>query len=64
VIKPFLDFLRFFYALQGHNTIAIMLDPCFKALRIVESLVGHGNVIILAFEYDAKIMIPLSNGVF
>ncbi len=56
--------MRFFDALQGHNMIAIMLDPCFKALRIVESLVGHGNVIILASEYDAKIVIPLSNGVF
>jgi hypothetical protein len=64
VIKPFLDFLRFFDALQGHNMIAIMLDPCFKALNIVESLVGCENVIILTFEYDVKIVIPLSDGVF
>jgi hypothetical protein len=59
VIKPFLDFLRFFDALQGHNMITIMLDPCFKALNIVESLVRCENVIILTFEYDAKIVIPL-----
>jgi hypothetical protein len=64
VIKPFLDFLRFFDALQGHNMIAITLDSRFKALRIAESLVGCGNVIIFEFEYDAKIVIPLFNGVF
>jgi hypothetical protein len=64
VIKALLDFLRFFDALQGHNMIIIMLDPCFKVSCIVESLVGCGNVIILAFEYDAKIVIPLFDGVF
>jgi hypothetical protein len=64
VIKPFLGFLRFFDALQGHNMIAITLDPRFKALRIVESLVGCGNVIILESKCDAKIMIPLFDGVF
>jgi len=64
VIKHFLDFFRFFDALQCHNMIAIMLDPCFKALRVVESLVGCGNIIILTFKYDAKIVIPFSDGVF
>jgi hypothetical protein len=39
--------------------MAIMLDPCFKALSIVESLVGHENVIRLTFEHDAKVVIPL-----
>jgi hypothetical protein len=36
-----------------------MLDPCFKDLRIVKNLVGCGNVVRLAFEYDAKIVILL-----
>jgi hypothetical protein len=44
--------------------ITIMLDPCFKALNIVESLVRCENVIILTFEYDAKIVIPLFDGAF
>jgi hypothetical protein len=61
MIKTFLDFLRFFYALQGHNMIAIMLDARFKALRIVESWWDVG---ILASEYDAMIVILFSNGVF
>jgi hypothetical protein len=45
VIKPFLDFLRSFDAHQLHNMMVIMLDTHFKALRIVESLVGCGNAI-------------------
>jgi hypothetical protein len=36
-----------------------MLDPCFKVLCIMKNLVGCRNAIILAFEYDAKIMILL-----
>jgi hypothetical protein len=40
--------------------VAIMLDPCFKYLRIVENYVSHdGSIFCRAFEYDAKIMIPL-----
>jgi hypothetical protein len=35
----------------------IMLDPCFKALCIVEHLVRCRNVVILTFEYDAKVVI-------
>jgi hypothetical protein len=35
------------------------MDPCFKALRIVENLVECKNAIKLASKYDAKIVIPL-----
>jgi hypothetical protein len=59
VIKPFLDFLRSFDAQQVHNMMVIMLDTHFKALRIVESLVGCRNAIRLTFEYDAKFVILL-----
>jgi hypothetical protein len=59
VINPFLDFLRSIDARQVHNMIIIMLDTHFKALRIVESLVGCKNAIQLTFEYDAKVVILL-----
>jgi len=39
--------------------LAIMLDPCFKALHLEENLVGHGDAIRLAFEYDVKVVVPL-----
>jgi len=35
----------------------IMLDPRFKALRIVESLAKCKNATKLTFEYDAKVVI-------
>jgi hypothetical protein len=44
---------------KAQNMMVIMLDPHFQALHIVKTLVGHGNVIKLAFENDAKIVIPL-----
>jgi hypothetical protein len=39
--------------------LAIMLDPHFKSLQIVENYVGHGVAICLASKYDTKTMIPL-----
>jgi hypothetical protein len=39
-----LEILSFFYVRQAHN-MAIMLHPHFKALHIVENLMGHKNAI-------------------
>jgi hypothetical protein len=36
-----------------------MLDPQFIFLWVVENYVGFRETIRLAFEYDAKIVIPL-----
>jgi hypothetical protein len=45
--------------------VAIMLDFRFKYLRIVENYVSHGgSIFCLAFEYDAKVVIPLLMGCF
>ncbi len=60
VFKRFLEFLKAFDFCQVHNMLALMLDPCFKSLWVVESFVGHGNVIHLVVEYDVKEVIPLS----
>ncbi len=59
MIKVFLEFLRSFDTQHVHNMMVIMLDQCFKALHVVENLVGHGNTIWLASEYDVKVVIPL-----
>jgi hypothetical protein len=59
VITHFLDFLKSFDAKEAHNMMVIMLDPHFKALSIVEGLVGCRNAIKLASKYDAKVVIPL-----
>jgi len=39
--------------------MAIMLDLRFKSLCVVENLLGCGNAIESATEYDTKIFIPL-----
>ncbi len=39
--------------------MAIVLEWHFKALRIMKCLVGCENAIWLAYEYDAKVVIPL-----
>jgi hypothetical protein len=39
--------------------LALMLDPHFKSLWVVENFVGHGNVIHLITKYDVKEVIPL-----
>jgi hypothetical protein len=44
---------------QAHNMLALMLDPCYKSLRVVEKHVGCGNAIHLASKYDLKGVIPL-----
>jgi hypothetical protein len=39
--------------------MAIMLNPHFKLLPIVENLVGHGNAIQPASKNNVKVVIPL-----
>ncbi len=58
MIKPFLQFLMAFDFHQVHNMLALMLDPHYKSLQVVENYVGCGNAIRLAFEYDLKKVIP------
>ncbi len=58
--RPFFLFLKTFDPHNVHNMVAIMLDPHFKSLRIVENYVSHGgSIFCLAYEYDAKAVIPL-----
>ncbi len=56
---PFLLFLKTFDPHNFHKMFAIMLDPHFKYLRIVENYVRCGAAICLASKYDAKATIPL-----
>jgi hypothetical protein len=47
VIKPFLQFLQAYDSKQVHNMLALMLDPRFKSLKVVENYVGCGACICL-----------------
>jgi hypothetical protein len=58
VIKPFLQFLQTYDSHQVHNMFALMFNPRFKSLKVVENYVGRGACIHLASEYDANEVIP------
>ncbi len=60
VLKPFLQFFNFFDVDHVHNMLAIMVNLQFKSLWVVNNLVGHGDAISLAFEYDLKLVPPFS----
>ncbi len=59
VIKPFLEFLKYFDAQCVQNMFAFMLDIGFKVLCFLENLMGIMNAIRLTFEYNAKVVILL-----
>ncbi len=47
-----------------HNMLALLLDPRFKSLHVMESFMGCGNAIYLAIEFDVKEVIPFLMIVF
>jgi hypothetical protein len=56
-IKPFLQCLQAYDSHQMHNMVALMLDPQFKSLRVVENYVGCGACICFDVEYDVNAII-------
>jgi hypothetical protein len=59
VIKHILLFLQAFDSQNVHNIFAIMFDPHFKSLQFMGNYERCGEAICFAFEYDAKVVIPL-----
>ncbi len=59
VFKRFLAFLKSYDTNQVHNMLVIMLGLRFKHLRVMKNYVGQRNAISFAYEYDAKVIIPL-----
>jgi hypothetical protein len=39
--------------------LVLMLDPCFKSMRLVTMYLGWENVAILVAVYDEKLFLPL-----
>jgi hypothetical protein len=54
VFDSFLSFLYKYEERKTHNIFSLMLDPQFKNLRLVSSLVGHEQAISIIKEYDWK----------
>ncbi len=54
VLDSFLSFLNKYENRKAYNMISLMLDPRFKNLRIISSIVGREQNVALVEEYDRK----------
>jgi hypothetical protein len=45
-------FLSFFRKKKPHNMLSLMLDPNFKSLRLVSSLIAQEHVVSIVEKYD------------
>jgi hypothetical protein len=52
VLDSFLSFFKKYKGNKTHNMLSLMLDPRFKSLRLVSSLIGQKQAISIVKEYD------------
>ncbi len=64
VLQSFLDFCDKFDASMVHNMLAFVLDPKFRTLKCVTTLIGRDKAQAFVDEYDSKILIPMLVMVF
>ncbi len=58
-LGPFLAFFESYIIVKAHNMLAIMLDTCFKNMKVIWDFVGDSLALQVVAEYDVKIMYPL-----
>jgi len=44
---------------KAHNTLSLMLDPRFKNLKLISSLIGQEQGIFIVQEYDMRSLFPM-----
>jgi len=59
VLLTFFFFLHVFDKEKGHNMLVLMFDPRFKNMHLVTMFLGHENAIVVIFEYNEKLLLPL-----
>jgi hypothetical protein len=59
VLVPFLDYLHEFDPKKAHMMLALMFDPKFKDLSIVNNYVKRNMAIIVTTRCDSKTLMPL-----
>jgi hypothetical protein len=52
ILDGFLSFFKKYEGNKTHNMLSLMLDPRFKSLRLVSSLIGRKQVVSIVKEYD------------
>jgi hypothetical protein len=58
VLGLFLKFSIFFIQTTSHNILAIMFDPCFKNIKIIQNYVGNFIANEIVTKYDTKVVCP------
>jgi len=59
VLDGFLSFLKKYEGNKTHNMLSLMLDPRFRSMRLVSSLIGRKQVISIVEEYDQCFSFPM-----
>lgn len=59
VLRPFLAFAHKYDEGQAHNMLALMLDPRFKGLEVLQNYVGREVAKKVVDEYDTKVLVPM-----
>jgi hypothetical protein len=54
VLDSFLSFLKKYEKRKAHDMLSLMLDPRFKTLHLVSSIIGHEQGKAIVEEYDKK----------
>jgi hypothetical protein len=55
VLTPFLTFSSSYIDVKAHNMLVIMLDLCFKNIKVIQDYVNN-IVVSVVVEYDVKIV--------
>jgi hypothetical protein len=59
VLDSFLSFLKVYDKRKAHNMISLMLDPRYKNLCIISSIIGREQGVVFVEEYDRKSLYPM-----
>jgi len=55
VLTPFLTFSSFYIDAKAHNMLVIMLDLCFKNIKVIQDYMNN-IVVSVVVEYDVKVV--------
>jgi hypothetical protein len=55
VLTPFLTFSSSYIDAKAHNMLVIMLDFCFKNIKVIQDYVNN-IVVRVVVEYDVKVV--------
>ncbi len=64
ILSLFLAFSYIYNQDRAHNMLAIMLDPCFKNMKIIQDFVGNAHATQIVTNYDINIVCLLLLHVF